>query len=65
MVAILIRMLEGIFALGLLGSTVVLLLTLVEDAKMLFEKDKNVHSMIGDSSSPSPTPSVVQVAATR
>jgi hypothetical protein len=65
MVAVLIRTLEGIFALGLLGSTVVLLLTLVEDAKMLFEKDHNVHSVIGDSSSSSSAPSVVQVAATR
>jgi hypothetical protein len=65
MVAILIRMLEAIFALGLLGSAVVLLLTLVEDAKMLFEKDTNVHSVIGDSPAPSNTPSVVQVAASQ
>lgn len=46
MTALLIRMLEGIFALGLLGSSIVLLLTLIEDAKMLFEKDEKVPSVI-------------------
>ena len=48
MIAILIRMLEGIFALGLIGSSIVLLLTLIEDAKMLFEKDEKAHSVIGE-----------------
>jgi hypothetical protein len=62
MVAILIRMLEGIFALGLLGSSVVLLLTLIEDAKMLFEKDKKLDNVLSE---PTPAPSVMQVAATR
>jgi hypothetical protein len=42
MIAALIRVLEVIFALGLLGSSVVLLLTLIEDAKMLFEKDEKL-----------------------
>lgn len=46
MVAVLIRILEGIFALGLLGSSVVLLLTLIEDAKMLFEKDEKIPSVV-------------------
>ncbi|HEX4485084.1 MAG TPA: hypothetical protein VH088_02390 [Terriglobales bacterium] len=64
MVAILIRMLEGIFALGLLGSSVVLLLTLIEDAKMLFEKDKKLDNVLSEPAS-TPTPSVMQVAATR
>jgi hypothetical protein len=45
MVAVLIRSLEVIFALGLLGSSVVLLLTLIEDAKMLFEKDEKAPSV--------------------
>jgi hypothetical protein len=60
MVAILIRALETIFALGLLGSGVVLLLTLIEDAKMLFQKDKNLHTAVGEAV---PPPSVMQVAA--
>jgi hypothetical protein len=51
MTALLIRVLEGIFALGLLGSSIVLLLTLIEDAKMLFEKDNDAHHVIGETSS--------------
>ena len=51
MVAILIRILEGIFALGLLGSGVVLLLTLIEDAKMLFEKDEKPQSVMAEAPS--------------
>ena len=45
MIAALIRILEVIFALGLLGSGVDLLLTLIEDAKMLFEKDQRVANV--------------------
>lgn len=45
MVAVLIRILEVLFALGLLGSGVVLILTLIEDAKMLFEKDEKAPSV--------------------
>ena len=37
--SVLIRVLEGIFAAGLLGSSVVLILTLIEDARSLVEKD--------------------------
>lgn len=48
MTAILIRALEGIFALGLIGSGVVLLLTLIEDARMLVEKDERAPSVIGE-----------------
>jgi hypothetical protein len=54
MTAILIRALECIFALGLLGSGVVLLLTLVEDAKMLVEKDEGAHNVIGEAHGTSP-----------
>jgi hypothetical protein len=40
--------LESIFALGLLGSGVVLLLTLIEDAKMLVEEDEGAHNIVGE-----------------
>jgi hypothetical protein len=35
-----VRLLEGMFVVGVLGSAVVVLLTAVEDFKMLFSKDK-------------------------
>jgi hypothetical protein len=41
-----------------LGSSVVLLLTLIEDAKMLFEKDKDAHKVIGETAGPPATPVV-------
>jgi hypothetical protein len=59
--AFLIRALEGIFALGLLGSSAVLMLTLIEDAKMLFESDKDTHRVIGETAGPPTMP----VVATR
>jgi hypothetical protein len=58
MTAFLIRLLEAIFALGLLGSSVVLLLTLIEDAKMLFERDKDAHNVIGETAGPPVIPVV-------
>jgi hypothetical protein len=48
MIPTLIRILEAIFLAGVLGASVVLILTLIEDAKMLFEKDKNVQVAVGD-----------------
>jgi hypothetical protein len=48
MTAILIRILEGIFALGLIGSFVVLVLTLIEDAQMLVEKDVKPEHKVGE-----------------
>ena len=39
-VSVLVYILEAIFALGLLGSFVVLILTTLEDGKMLFEGEK-------------------------
>jgi len=39
LVAVLIRILEGLFAIGAVGSVVVLGLTLLEDMKMLMERD--------------------------
>ena len=39
-VSVLIYILEAIFALGLLGSFAVLILTTLEDSKMLFEGEK-------------------------
>ena len=40
-VAVLVRVLEVIFIAGLLGSSVVLILTLLEDAKSLMPGDKS------------------------
>ncbi len=37
---ILIRGVEGLFIAGLIGCTVVLVLTLIEDAETLFSKEK-------------------------
>ncbi len=48
MIPTLIRILEGIFLLGTAGAGVVLILTLIEDAKMLFEKDETVKMAVGD-----------------
>jgi hypothetical protein len=39
LVAVLIRIIEGMFVVGVIGSAVVVLLTSVEDFKMLFEKE--------------------------
>jgi hypothetical protein len=48
MVPTLIRILEGIFLIGTLGAGIVLILTLIEDAKMLFEKDETMKVAVGD-----------------
>ena len=37
-----IRLLEGLFVLGAVGSAIVVLLTAVEDFKMLFARDEKV-----------------------
>lgn len=39
LVADLIRFLEGMFAVGLVGSLLVLVLSLIEDGKSLLERD--------------------------
>ena len=39
LVAVLIRIIEVMFVAGVLGSTIVVVLTSVEDFKMLFEKE--------------------------
>jgi hypothetical protein len=43
-VSIGIRVLEFIFVIGVLGCTIVLILTLIEDAKMLFGRDEKVFT---------------------
>ena len=35
-----VRLLEGMFALGVLGSVLVLVLTTIDDAKVLFSSDE-------------------------
>ena len=40
LVTIAIRVLEAMFALGIVGSAVVVILTAIEDFKMLFKKGK-------------------------
>jgi hypothetical protein len=39
MVAVLIRIIEVMFVTGVIGSSIVVILTSVEDFKMLFEKE--------------------------
>jgi len=39
----LVRFLEGMFAVGLVGSTIVLLITFVEDAELLFGREDSHH----------------------
>jgi hypothetical protein len=41
---LLVRILEGMFAVGLFGSTLVLLITFVEDAETLFGREETHHS---------------------
>ncbi|HLO06859.1 MAG TPA: hypothetical protein VK198_09480 [Terriglobales bacterium] len=43
-----IRLLEALFVLGAVGSAIVVLLTAVEDFKMLFAKDEKVPRTIPD-----------------
>jgi len=39
-----VRILEGMFAIGLVGSTLVLLVTFVEDIETLFGMEDSPHS---------------------
>jgi hypothetical protein len=41
---VLVRILEAMFAVGLVGSTLVLLITFVEDAETLFGREETHHS---------------------
>ncbi len=41
---LLVRFLEGMFVVGLAGSTVVLLITFVEDAELLFGREDTHHT---------------------
>ncbi|MFY9675199.1 MAG: hypothetical protein WCB53_13175 [Terriglobales bacterium] len=41
---LLVRLLEGMFVVGLFGSTLVLLITFVEDAELLFGREDTHHS---------------------
>ena len=43
LITIAIRFLETIFALGLIGSVLVLVLTMIEDFQELFGKEKTNH----------------------
>jgi hypothetical protein len=43
LVVILVRFLEGMFVVGLAGSTVVLLITFVEDAELLLGREDSRH----------------------
>jgi hypothetical protein len=40
---LLVRILEGMFVVGLVGSTVVLLITFVEDAELLLGREDSNH----------------------
>jgi hypothetical protein len=41
---LLVRILEAMFAIGLVGSTLVLLVTFVEDIETLFGREESHHS---------------------
>jgi hypothetical protein len=44
LVIILVRILEGMFVVGMAGSAVVLLITFVEDAELLLGREDSHHS---------------------
>ena len=48
LVTIAIRLLETIFAVGLIGSVLVLVLTMIEDFQELFGSEKCTHEIAGD-----------------
>lgn len=41
---LLVRILEGMFVVGLFGSTLVLLITFVQDAELLLGREESHHS---------------------
>ena len=43
-ISLLIRIIETMFIAGVIGSAVVVLLTSIEDFKMLFEKESSSHA---------------------
>jgi hypothetical protein len=43
-ISLLIRLIEIMFVGGIIGSAVVVLLTSIEDFKMLFERDSSSHA---------------------
>jgi hypothetical protein len=43
-VTIIVRLLEGMFVVGTIGSVVVLVLTGIEDLKLLFGREEENHS---------------------
>jgi len=43
-VTVLARILEAMFAIGIIGSTLVLILTAIEDFRMLFGREDESHS---------------------
>ena len=48
LITIAIRFLETIFAVGLIGSVLVLVLTMIEDFQELFGDKEPSHEIIGD-----------------
>ncbi len=44
LVILLVRILEGMFVVGMAGSAVVLLITFVEDAELLLGREDSHHS---------------------
>ena len=48
LITIAIRFSETIFAVGLIGSVLVLVLTMIEDFQELFGSEKSTHEIAGD-----------------
>ena len=55
-VSVLVYVLEGIFAIGILGSFIVLILTTWEDSKMLMEKGESERTRLQSSTEQSAIP---------
>lgn len=62
LISVLVRILEAIFILGILGSSVVLILTLIEDAKSLLPGGDKKESDVKVSARPSAAQSQFHVS---
>ena len=55
MVTVAIRILEGLFALGVLGSAIVIVLTTIDDARLLFSGDEKAAGVAVERESVAPS----------
>ena len=62
MVTVAIRILEGLFALGVLGSAIVIVLTTIDDARLLFSGDEKASGAGVERESAGPTQEMTAAA---